>query len=305
MADPDKRQLGDGSNSFSNAASNLSRAVSTMRQQASASSAGAAAAGAAKTGKAIAGAAKGAAAAGPWGALSAAAWSARHTLYKLLICTALFFTFIIVTIVSLPSIVTSGIFGLNGTKPVEGATLTDTYSEMAKAVSSVVNYGYELSLSRVDRLIEEGGCDYKLSMDSLINYGHSSAGYDTCYVLAAYSASMEQQNTSKEDMMAKLRRVADSMFPVTSERKEHEHLIPVTYYRYEPVTLTVISSAEIVDFNGDDPVYSYETETRTYYTPVEELSSEEDIMVPAYREVTVYLPRIDKILWMIITWYGF
>ena len=153
-----------------------------------------------------------------------------------------------------------------------------------------MNYGYELSLARVDRLIEEGGCDYKLSMDSLINYGHSSAGYDTCYVLAAYSASMEQQNTSKEDMMAKLRRVADSMFPVTSERKEHEHLIPVTYYRYEPVTLTVISSAEIVDFNGDDPVYSYDTETRTYYTPVEELSSEEDIMVPAYREVTVYLP---------------
>ncbi len=80
MAEPDKRQLGDGSDSFSNAASNLSRAVNTMRQQASASSAGAAAAGAAKTGKAIAGAAKGAAAAGPWGALAAAAWSARHTL---------------------------------------------------------------------------------------------------------------------------------------------------------------------------------------------------------------------------------
>lgn len=150
MAEPDKRQLGDGSDSFSNAASNLSRAVNTMRQQASASSAGAAAAGAAKTGKAIAGAAKSAAAAGPWGALAAAAWSARHTLYKLLICTALFFTFIIVTIVSLPSIVTNGIFGLNGTKPVEGATLTDTYSEMAKAVSSVADYGYELSLARVD-----------------------------------------------------------------------------------------------------------------------------------------------------------
>ena len=65
MAEPDKRQLGDGSDSFSNAASNLSRAVSTMRQQASTSSAGASAAGAAKTGKAIAGAAKGAAAAGP------------------------------------------------------------------------------------------------------------------------------------------------------------------------------------------------------------------------------------------------
>ena len=178
MAESDKRKLGDGSDSFSNAASNLSRAVSTMRQQASASSAGAAAAGAAKTGKAIAGAAKGAAAAGPWGALAAAAWSARHTLYKLLICTALFFTFIIVTIVSLPSVVTNGIFGLNGTKPVEGATLTDTYSEMAKAVSSVVDYGYELSLARVDRLIEEGGCNYKLSMDSLINYGHSSAGYE-------------------------------------------------------------------------------------------------------------------------------
>lgn len=42
------------------------------------------------------------------------------------------------------------------------------------------------------------------SMDALINYAQSSAGYDVCYILAAYSASMEQQNTSQADMISKL-----------------------------------------------------------------------------------------------------
>ena len=84
--------------------------------------------------------------------------------------------------------------------------------------------------------------------------------------------------------------ITDAENPLTLVARSILFAVMIGYYRYEPVTLTVISSAEIVDFNGDDPVYSYETETRTYYTPVVELSSEEDIMVPAYREVTVYLP---------------
>ena len=289
MAEPDKRQFGDGSDNYSQAASDLVRAANEARNQAASAAAGASVSGGIKVGKAVAGIAKGAAAGGPWGAIASAAWSMRHTLYKLLVCTALFFLFIIVTIVSLPSIVTNGVFGLDGSKPVEGATLTDTYGEMAAAVSAAVNHGYDLSLAEADRLIEAGGYDYKLSMDSLVNYGHSSSGYDTCYVLAAYSASMEQQGTSKEDMVAKLESVAGAMFPVTSVEKEHERIIPLTYYSYAPVTLTVITSAEDIG----DGQFSYETGQRTYYYPYEVYTSEEPVTVDAYQPVDVRIPVYD------------
>ena len=139
MAEPDKRQIGDGSDSYAGAASNLVKAANEAGNQAASAAAGAFVSGGVKAGQAVAGIAKGAASGGPWGAVAAAAWSMRHTLFKLLVCTALFFLFIIMVIVSLPSIVTDGILGLNGTRPVEGATLTDTYGEMAAAVSAAVN----------------------------------------------------------------------------------------------------------------------------------------------------------------------
>ena len=104
-------------------------------------------------------------------------------------------------LVSLPSIVADSVFGLSGTQPAEDATLLSSYTEMAEAVSDVVDGAYDLSLSEVERIIADGGYDYDLSMDALINYAQSSAGYDVCYILAAYSASMEQQNTSQADKM--------------------------------------------------------------------------------------------------------
>ena len=301
MAEPDKRQFGDGSDNYTNAASNLAKAArqsgqeaakqaSIIGAEAASRGAGAAVSGGVKAGKAVAGIAKGAAAGGPWGAIAAAAWSMRHTLYKILICVCLLLIFLVILITSLPSIVTNGIFGLDGTQPVEGATLTDTYGEMADAVSAVVDTGYDLSLARVEQIIEEGGYDYDLSMDALINYAHSSAGYDTCYVLAAYSASMEQRGTTKDDMIAKLGSVAGSMFPVTYEVNQQENLVPVTYYTYKPVTVTVVSSEQITGYVNGKPYYSYETEQRTYYERDEEFTSEEPVTVPAYRETFVHVP---------------
>lgn len=78
-------------------------------------------------------------------------------------------------------------------------------------------------------------------MNALINYAQSSAGYDTCYILAAYSASMQQKNTGKDDMISKLNAVSADMFPVTYEEKTEERTIPATYYEYTPVTLTVVT----------------------------------------------------------------
>ena len=37
-------------------------------------------------------------------------------------------------------------------------------------------------------------------MNALINYAQSSAGYDTAYILSAYSTSVEQLSNDPEDM---------------------------------------------------------------------------------------------------------
>ena len=59
---------------------------------------------------------------------------------------------IIVLVVALPSIVTESIFGLNGTQPDPNATLESSYTEMAAAVSSAIEAGYDQSLARERRL---------------------------------------------------------------------------------------------------------------------------------------------------------
>lgn len=159
----------------------------------------------------------------------------RHTLFKILVCICLFFLVIIVLIVSLPSVVTNSVFGLDGSmvdmeKPT---TLLESYNDLAADISAVVEEGYDAALAKVEQIIEDGGYDYDLSMDALINYAQGSAGYDVSYILAAYSASLQQRNTGKEDMLAKLRSVADSMFPVSFVEKESEQIVPFTYLLFQ------------------------------------------------------------------------
>lgn len=172
-------------------------------------------------GKAVAEIAAGTAAGGPWGAILSAAWAMRHTLFKILVCICLFFLVIIVLIVSLPSVVTNSVFGLDGSMvDMENpTTLLESYNDLSADISAVVEEGYDAALAKVEQIIEDGGYDYDLSMDALINYAQGSAGHDVSYILAAYSASLQQRNTGKEDMLAKLRSVADSMFPVAFVEK--------------------------------------------------------------------------------------
>ena len=255
MAEPAKQQFGDGQDNFGQAAGQAAKAAREVSKQAAANTAAkgaeAAANAAAATvqagvegGKAVAEIAAGTAAGGPWGAVLSAAWAMRHTLYKVLICVCLFLTLIVVLLASLPTIVTESVFGLNGTQPDPNATLESSYSDMSDVVSGVIDGAYDLSLARVEDIILSGGYDYDLSMEALINHAQSSAGYDVCYILAAYSASLEQQGTTADDMVAKLNGVAGQMFPVTYEVKEHERLVPVTYTTYRPVTLTVVTQVE-------------------------------------------------------------
>lgn len=301
MAEPNKQQIGDGSDNYGQAIGQMAKAAQNAGKeaatQAAVKGAEATANAAAATvqagvegGKAVAEVAAGTAAGGPWGAILSAAWALRHTLFKILVCICLLLLFLIVMIVSLPSIVSNSIFGLDGTKPLESATLLDTYSELSEVISDVVDDGYDLSLAKVEKIIEDGGYDYELSMDALVNYGQSSAGFDVSYILAAYSASLQQQGVSKEDMVAKLETVLDQMFPVTYEEKEQERLIPVTYTTYKAVTVTVVTNRVQTGTINGVPQYRYDTASRTYYLPDEVKSSETEITVSAYSEVAVDVP---------------
>jgi cell wall-associated NlpC family hydrolase/3D (Asp-Asp-Asp) domain-containing protein len=213
LGEPVKQQIGDGQDDFGQAAGKLAEAA---KQVHSAGQAAQAANTAIATAQASGGAAAEVAAgsaAGLWGALLAAAWASRHTLFKVLVCACLSLLIIIILIISLPSIVSNGILGLDGVQPADDATLLATYNEMA----GVVDDGYNQALAEVESIITSGGYDYQLSMDALSNYAHSSAGYDVCYILAAYCASKEQKDTSKADLTAKLNAVTGSMFPVTKD----------------------------------------------------------------------------------------
>ena len=301
MVEPDKQQIGDGQDNYGQAAGQMAKAARQAGQeaakQAAAKGAEATANAAVATvkasvegGKAAAEIAAGTAAGGPWGAILSAAWAMRHTLFKILVCICLFLLFLIVMIVSLPSIVSNSIFGLNGTPPAEGASLQGTYSELSEMVSDVVDAGYDTSLARVEQIIEDGSYDYDLSMDALINYAQSSAGFDISYILAAYSASLQQQGVSKDDMVAKLNAVAGDMFPVTYEEKEQEYLVPVIYSTYRSVSVTVVTSRTQTGTINGVPQYRYTTASRTYYLPDGSETSDTEITVPAYSEVTVDIP---------------
>lgn len=301
MAEPQKQQIGDGQDNYGQAASQMARAAKQAGQeaakQAAAKGVEAGANAAAATvqagvegGKAVAEIAAGTAAGGPWGAILSAAWALRHTLFKVLICICLSLVFLIVMIVSLPGIIIDSIFGISGSPPVEGATLESVYTDMSSAVSDVVDAGYDQALARVEEIILNGGYDYDMSMQALINHAQSSAGYDVAYILAAYSASLQQRNTSKDDMVAKLDTVSGDMFPVTYEEKEAERIVPVTYYTYTPIELTVVTDQVQTGTINGEAQYRYETATRTYYQRDEQITSDTEVTVTAYNEVTVSLP---------------
>lgn len=301
MAEPDKQQIGDGSDNYGQAAGQMAKAVKQAGQEAAkqaaiggaeatANAAAATVQASVEGGKAAAEIAAGTAAGGPWGAILSAAWAMRHTLFKILVCICLALLFLIVMVVSLPSIIANSIFGLDGTQPVEGATLQATYSELSGVVSDVVDAGYDVSLARVEQIIEDGGYDYELSMDAMINYAQSSAGFDVSYILAAYSASLEQQGVSVDDMVAKLEAVSDQMFPITYEEKEQERIVPVTYSTYRQVSVTVVTGRVQTGAINGVPQYRYSTASRTYYLPDGAETSETEVTVPAYSEVTVDVP---------------
>ena len=303
MAEPPKQQMGDGRDNVGQAASQVAKAAKTAgkeaAKQAAVKGAEATTKAAAATvkagvesGKAVAEIAAGTASGGPWGAIIAAAWAMRHTLYKILICICLVLLFLIVMVASLPSIIWDYLMG-GSNQPAfstDTAAIQVAYDELTDDVTAIVDAGYDQALARVESIIIDGGYDYDLSMQALINFAQSSAGYDVSYILAAYSASLQQQNTSTSDMVSKLSSASGSMFPVTYEEKEMERIVPVTYSTYRATTVTVVTAVQVNGVVNGVTRYTYTTEQRTYYLPDEVLESETVITVPAYNAVTVTVP---------------
>ena len=296
MAEPQKQQMGDGSDNIGQAAGQAAKAAKNAGKQAAkqtakkgAEAAANAAAATVKAGveggKAVAEIAAGTAAGGPWGAIISAAWAMRHTLFKILVCLCLSVVFLIVMIVELPGIIINKALGIDGNEPT--VSITEIYENLSEAVSDIVQAGYDASMAEVERLISDGGYDRELSMNALINYAQSSAGYDTAYILSAYSTSVEQLSNDPEDMQKKLDGVTANMFPVTSVERENEVITPVAYYTYKPVKITVVTKTVKTGMINGVPQYRYETAEATYYLQDQQLSSNTQIEVDASSRVSM------------------
>lgn len=247
----------DSSDNYAAAAKRLTSAAKTAGR---ANAAAEAAKAGTKAGKAVAGTAAGVAMTGPWGAVLSTAWELRHTLFKVLVFLCLLLLFFIILIVSIPSVLLGSVLGDDSGV----SSLQEHYSALASVVDAAVAHGHELALERVEQIISEGGYDYELSMAALIDDAASEANYDVEFILAAYSASLAQQDTSAEDMVAKLAAVAGEMFPVTYE-EGGEAAAETT--AYSPVTVTVVTGSTPTGSINGVTQYRYFTEQRTYYVP--------------------------------------
>ncbi|MDM8200111.1 NlpC/P60 family protein [Allofournierella massiliensis] len=297
MAEPEKQQFGDGRDNYAGAARQLSdtlhQAGQTGARQAVSNGAAALVQSGIKSGKAVSEIAAGTAAGGPWGAILSAAWSLRHTLFKILACLCVLLLIFVILIVSIPSVVLNGVFGLNGSivDMDNSMSMMQSYEEMSAEVSAAVNRGYQVALDRVDQLIQDGGYDYELSIESLIDEAKSASGFNAAYVLAAYSASMLQQGTSADDMTAKLDAVAEQMFPISSEEKEKERVIPLTYTTYREVTVTVVYGQTFIGIVNGQMQFRYDVAVRGgYYEPDGSVTTLEPVTTTAYRAEDVTVP---------------
>lgn len=251
--------MGDGSDNLGQAAKQMAKAAKqagntakkagSVAKQAAAKGAEAtvnAAAASVKAGteagKAVAQIAAGTAAGGPWGAIISAAWSMRHTLFKILVCCCLIIVFIVVIVVSLPAIIFDSISGLSG--DYSGSSLTAAYSELSTSVTQTINEGYKYALDKVDSIIKEGGYDYDRSMAALEDNSNIDADYDICYALSVYSASMQQTGVSSDNMVYKMKSVIDQMFIVTYDVFQIE--IPIVSDLLDVIGTEIVSYVKCV-----------------------------------------------------------
>ena len=224
MVEADKKQPGDGRDNPGNAAEQAANAAKEIGKNAGKQAAANAAASSVKAGvaagKIVSGIAAGAAAGGIWGAIIAAAWSMRHTLFKVLICICLSIVFLIVLIVSLPSIILESLFDFG--ESGETQDVYAVYAQLTQRVHGCVFSGYAYAQEMAKKIISDEKYDAELSAAAFVDEAEDSLGLNAGYILAAYSASMGQKDTDINDLVLKLDDYNEEMFPVTYEEKEAE-----------------------------------------------------------------------------------
>ena len=230
MAEPDKQQIGEGSDSYGSAARNAGKAIRQAGQNAAKESAqkGAEAAAnaaahtvkaGAKVGKAASEIAAGTAVGGPWGAIISAAWSMRHTLFKILVCICLAVLFIVITVVALPDILIQNIKNVFNPDEQQSSVVEASYADLAAIVTASVDQGHRMADAEIKRLIADGGYDRELSLANVTDLSAETRNHDICCILAAYSVAADRNEISRENLIYRLSQATDRMFPVRYEGK--------------------------------------------------------------------------------------
>lgn len=251
MSERGKQQLGDGNDNYGKAAKeahkaaknvskgikeagkNAAKEVAKQGADAVVNAASATVKAGAETGKAVGKIAAGTAAGGPWGAaISAAisaAWAMRHTLFKILVCLCIFIVILITCIVSLPDIIFRNItdmfsewFGIEQSEPAEINTLDASYEDLARDVEKSVQNSYGIAVKKAEEILSDSKYDESLSEANFTTILSDSFDYRVAYILAAYSVSMEQNGTSKAELLSKLDDAASILFTVDAKVKEAE-----------------------------------------------------------------------------------
>lgn len=247
MAEPGKQQMGDGQDNYSQAAKqarnaaknigknagkevgkNAAKQAAAKGAEATVNSAAATVKAGVETGKAVSEIAAGTAAGGPWGAIISAAWAMRHTLFKILVCVCIFAVILITCIVSLPDIIYQNITDMfeewfsGEEEVVEVNTLNASYEDLAVAIESTMQSAYEKARKKAEDIISDSKYDSELSKANFEDTIEESYNYDVAYILAAYSVSMEQNGTSKTNLLSKLDGAADKLFTVVATEKAAE-----------------------------------------------------------------------------------
>lgn len=253
MSESMKQQMGDGQDNYGQAAKQMANAAKQVSKnvaqkaaakgaEATVNATTAVVKAGAQAGKAAANIAAGTAAGGPWGAIISAAWSMRHTLFKVLISICLVIVFLVITIVSLPAIIFDSILGLSD--DYSGSSLHAAYSELSTSVTQTINAGYQFALDKVDSIIKDGDYDYDRSMAALEDNSNIEGNYDVCYALSVYSASKQQVGVSADNMVYMMTSVIDQMFVVTYEVLQVE--IPILSDLLEIIGTELISFVKCV-----------------------------------------------------------
>jgi len=280
-----------GANAASAAAASAGANVAGSVANATANAAAAAVSASATAGTAAAEIATGTAAGGPWGAIIAAAFALRHTLFKILIFTCVCLLFLIIMIVNLPSIMFDYIFGGGNTKdPGQPVGIYQAYEGLTDTVQSYVTTGHDNAMDQVKKLISDGGYDYDMSMAALIDNGSDTTDDDICYILSAYSVSKGQKDATTAELQSKLDAAKDALFTVTSVEKTEEKVTPLTYTVYKPVSIMVVTNKTQTGTINGIPQYRYTTATKTYYLVDKQETTTEPITRDAYRSVSLDLP---------------